>query len=305
MPTGRLAHEQQTDESGQPRKDEDLRSAKAGNEEPGCGDEHHHEVEHAETGRHVSLHKVGVNDQVGDEHQPRHDIDGDRDPGVVGRVRGGGDDRQRLVGVVGADGVGHDLRLAQAARVVGADDGVRAVELVGQRLADVVHQRRPPGQLRIEAQLVGHHAAEEAGLDRVLPLVLGVAGAVVEAADQPDDVGVRAPGSPAPRRPAARAPTSSRSRRVAISRATRVTCGGIARRGVARAAGAPAPAGRPRAPRRRAPRAESHRGARRAPGVDAGDRLDRAQVRLVGPIAASAAVPARAAIGDETERAAR
>src|SRR5262249_32359647 len=44
----------------------------------------------------------------------------------------------RLVGVVRADGVGDDLGLAEAARVVRADHGVRALDLVRERLADVV-----------------------------------------------------------------------------------------------------------------------------------------------------------------------
>jgi hypothetical protein len=82
--------------------------------------------------------------------------------------------------------------LAEAARVVGADHRVRALDLVGQRLADVVHQRRPPRDLHVEAHLGGHHAAEEGGLDGVLPLVLRVAGAVVEPPDELDDVGVGA-----------------------------------------------------------------------------------------------------------------
>ena len=88
--------------------------------------------------------------------------------------------------------------LAQAARVVGADDGVRAVELVGQRLADVVHERGAARELEVEPQLLGHHAAQERRLDGVLPLVLGEAGAVVEAAHQVDDLGVRGARSPGP-----------------------------------------------------------------------------------------------------------
>jgi hypothetical protein len=64
--------------------------------------------------------------------------------------------------VVGADGVRHHLGLAQAAGVVGADHGVRAVQLVGERLADVVHEGGPAGHLAIEPQLVGHHPAQEA-----------------------------------------------------------------------------------------------------------------------------------------------
>src|SRR6185312_12616393 len=98
----------------------------------------------------------------------------------------------RLVGVMRADGVGHDLGLAEAARVVGADDRVRAVDGVGARLADVVHERGAARELDVEAELVGHHAAEERGLDGVLPLVLRVRGAPVEPPDELDDVGVRA-----------------------------------------------------------------------------------------------------------------
>ena len=97
-----------------------------------------------------------------------------------------------LVGVVRADGVGDDLALAKATGVVGTDDRVRSVELVGERLADVVQQRRPAGDLDVEAQLGGQHSAKEPRLHTVLPLILRVAGSEVEPADQLDDVGVRA-----------------------------------------------------------------------------------------------------------------
>ena len=171
---------------------------------------------------------------------------------------------ERLVGVVGADGVGDDLGLAEAARVVGADHGVRAVELVGQRLADVVHQRGAAGQLHVEPQLRGHHPAEERRLDGVLPLVLRVAGAVVEPADQPDDLGVRGAGSPGSRRPAAPAPPARRPAGWLISRAPRVDLRGVGGEARLAHAAAPGTAARPRAPRRRAPRGGSRRGARRA-----------------------------------------
>ena len=67
----------------------------------------------------------------------------------------------------------------------------RAFDLVRQRLADVVHQRRAARELLVEAELGGHHAGEEPRLDRVQPLVLRVARAEVERADELDDLGMR------------------------------------------------------------------------------------------------------------------
>ena len=93
--------------------------------------------------------------------------------------------------MVRADRVRDELGLAEPARDVGADHGVAALDLVGQRLADVVHQRRAARELLVEAELGGHHAGEEARLDRVQPLVLRVARAEVERADQLDDLGMR------------------------------------------------------------------------------------------------------------------
>ena len=48
-----------------------------------------------------------------------------------------------------------------------------------------------PRELLVEPELGGHHAGEEARLDRVQPLVLRVARAEVERADEIDNLGMR------------------------------------------------------------------------------------------------------------------
>ena len=82
-------------------------------------------------------------------------------------------------------------RLAVLARHLGRDDGVRALDLVGDRLADVVQQRRPAGRLLAGAQLGGHDRRQVGALDRVLEHVLAVAGAVVQPAQHLDQLGVQ------------------------------------------------------------------------------------------------------------------
>ena len=59
-----------------------------------------------------------------------------------------------------------------------------ALDLVVDRLADVVQQPGPLGLFDVEAQLCGHDAAEEGNLQGVLQYVLAVAGAVLQLADQ-------------------------------------------------------------------------------------------------------------------------
>ncbi len=146
------------------------------------------------------------------------------------------------------------LVLAEAARVVGADDGVRSVELVGQRLADVVHERRAARQLEIEPQLVGHHAAQVSRLDGVLPLVLRVAGAVVEPADQLDDLRVRGRDLEHREGAAAEIVQLGVERRRRSPRAALVDRRRIARRSRLALQPRQSRAARPRDPRRRVPR---------------------------------------------------
>src|SRR5258706_14372164 len=90
-----------------------------------------------------------------------------------------------------ADRVRDNLGLAEPARDLGADHRVAAFDLVRERFADVVHQRRAARELLVEAELGRHHAGEKARLDRMQPLVLREARAPVERADQLDDLWMR------------------------------------------------------------------------------------------------------------------
>src|SRR3954447_14235703 len=94
--------------------------------------------------------------------------------------------------VVGLHGVRDGLGLAVSPRQVAADERVRALDLVADGLADVVQQRRPAGGPRRRAELVGHHRGEVGALDRVREDVLAVARAVLQAAEDPDQLGVQA-----------------------------------------------------------------------------------------------------------------
>ena len=86
----------------------------------------------------------------------------------------------------------HDVfGLAVLAGDVGADQRVAALDLVRERLADVVQERAPLDQRRIEPQLGGHDPGDVAGLDQVLEHVLAVARAVAQAAEQRDQLRVQ------------------------------------------------------------------------------------------------------------------
>ena len=84
--------------------------------------------------------------------------------------------------VVGLDGVRDGLGLAVLAQQLGADDGVAALDLVGERLADVVQERAALDQRRLDAEFGGHDAGDVRGLDEVAEHVLAVAGAVLQPA---------------------------------------------------------------------------------------------------------------------------
>src|SRR5438552_9746753 len=110
----------------------------------------------------------------------------------------GGIDERRQNGlrlhllVVGGDRV-HDLGgLAVLPRDLPADDGVGALDLVGERLADVVEERRAPRLLLVEPELGRHRASDERRLDRVHEHVLRIAVAVLEHADQLHELGMDA-----------------------------------------------------------------------------------------------------------------
>ena len=85
--------------------------------------------------------------------------------------------------MVRLDGVGDRLVLAVLAQQLGADDGVAALDLVGERLADVVQERAALDQRRLDAELGGHHPGDVGGLDQVAEHVLAVAGAVLQPAE--------------------------------------------------------------------------------------------------------------------------
>ena len=111
----------------------------------------------------------------------------------VGGLHDHGLDRLRLdLVVVGLHRVRDGLGLAVAAREVAADERVRALDLVRDGLADVVQQRGAARGLGRGAELVGHHRGEVGALDRVREHVLAVARAVLQAAEDADQLGVEA-----------------------------------------------------------------------------------------------------------------
>ena len=124
--------------------------------------------------------------------------DSPRAPGRAPRERVGGLDDHGLDGlgldlvVVGLHRVGDGLGLAVAAGEVAADERVRALDLVADGLADVVQQRGAARGLGRGAELLGHHRGEVGALDRVREHVLAVARAVLEAAEDADQLGVEA-----------------------------------------------------------------------------------------------------------------
>ena len=75
---------------------------------------------------------------------------------------------------------------------LGADGRVRALDLVVDRLADVVQQAAHLGDLDVGADLGRDDRGEVARLDRVVEHVLAVARAVLEPAEQLDDLGGQA-----------------------------------------------------------------------------------------------------------------
>src|SRR6202034_2100837 len=94
------------------------------------------------------------------------------------RIRGLGQhrlDRAHLdLVVVRLDGVHHVVGLAVTAGDLRADQRVAALDLVGQRLADVVQHRAAPQQHRVEAELAGHHAGDVGRLLEVAEHILPV-----------------------------------------------------------------------------------------------------------------------------------
>ena len=86
----------------------------------------------------------------------------------------------------------------------GADGGVRALDLVVDRLADVVEQAAHLGDLDVGADLGRDDRREAARLDDVVEHVLAVARAELEPAEELDDLRRAGPGRRLRRRPARR-----------------------------------------------------------------------------------------------------
>ena len=83
------------------------------------------------------------------------------------------------------------LLLAEAARQVGADDGMAALDLVVDGLAQVVQEPCALGRDGVEPQLRGHDAREVGHLERVVQHVLAVGGAVAQAAERAHELGMQ------------------------------------------------------------------------------------------------------------------
>ena len=86
-----------------------------------------------------------------------------------------------------------DLRvLAVLFADVNADLDMAALDLMVKGLADVMQQTCAACQLDIDAQFAGHQTGQPCHLERVAQDILAEAGAVFQAADKLDEVGVQA-----------------------------------------------------------------------------------------------------------------
>ncbi len=89
------------------------------------------------------------------------------------------------------DGV-HDLgALAEAAGQIGADDGMAALNLVVDGLAQIVQKTGALHGNGIQAQLGGHHRGEVGNLEGVVEHVLAEGGAVAQAAEGVHELGMQ------------------------------------------------------------------------------------------------------------------
>src|SRR5215212_6728193 len=111
--------------------------------------------------------------------------------GVGGLGEHGLDGALLDLAVVGLDGVDDLGPLLEPAGQLGPDDGVRALDLVGECLADVVQEPAALGQGDVHAQLGGHDAGQVGRLDQVAEHVLAVGGAVLEPPEHADQLGVQ------------------------------------------------------------------------------------------------------------------
>ena len=92
--------------------------------------------------------------------------------------------------MVGFDRVTDLGLLLQTTSDLGADDRVRALDLVRHGLTDIVQERTTPGELNVGTQLGGDDAGNVGRFDDVLEHVLPVRGSVLEPAEDPDELGV-------------------------------------------------------------------------------------------------------------------
>ena len=111
--------------------------------------------------------------------------------GVGGLHEHGEHARGLHVVVVRLDGMDDVLLLAETARQVGADDGMAALDLVVDGLAQVVQEPRALGRDGVEPELRGHDAREVGHLERVVQHVLAVGGAVAQAAERAHELGMQ------------------------------------------------------------------------------------------------------------------
>ena len=89
--------------------------------------------------------------------------------------------------MVRGDGIDNAGLLTVFLGEVPADDGVRPLFLLAQRLAHVMHQGPAPCQLHIQLQLRGHDPADVGRLPRVVQVVLAVARPELQLAQQLHD----------------------------------------------------------------------------------------------------------------------
>ena len=111
--------------------------------------------------------------------------------GVSGLHQAGDDGLGLYVVVVGVDGMDHLFALLVLPGQLHADGDVGALHLVVHSLAQVVEQAGPLGGGHILPNLGGHKAGQLGHFDGVVVHVLSVAGAVLHATDELDELGVQ------------------------------------------------------------------------------------------------------------------
>src|SRR5690606_8009631 len=97
--------------------------------------------------------------------------------------------------VMGLDAVDYGRVLSETPGDLGADQGVRAFDLVSDRLADVVQQSRTLHGSRVDPELGRQHRPDVSRLDEMIEYVLPVRSAELEAAEECHQLGVH-PGQP-------------------------------------------------------------------------------------------------------------